>query len=185
MTSKFCFALSTLTALTALTLGSAAHAQSQGSWLVRGGFTQLAPQVSSGTLRAPSLPGAQSGVGNSTQLSGGITYMVDVTQMPVGAFGYVPTPALVAPIEFTMRREDYAALGGHVGGRLQLCHSCVSLPVGVRRQCGSARATCHAAAPAGSGALSPARRRRTRHRRRRDGVSIPRRAPGQIGRAHV
>jgi hypothetical protein len=27
----------------------------------------------------------------------------------------VPTPALVAPIEFTMRREDYAALGGHVG----------------------------------------------------------------------
>ena len=76
MTSKFCFALSTLTALTALTLGSTAHAQAQGSWLIRGGFTQLAPQVSSGTLSAPSLPGAQSGVGNSTQLSGGITYMV-------------------------------------------------------------------------------------------------------------
>jgi len=46
---------------------------------------------------------------------GGITFMVDVTRMPPGAFGYVPTPALVAPIEFTMRRDDYEALGGHVG----------------------------------------------------------------------
>jgi hypothetical protein len=45
---------------------------------------------------------------------GGITFMVDVTRLPVGAFGYVPTPALVAPIEFTMRLSDYAALGGHM-----------------------------------------------------------------------
>src|SRR6202035_4690812 len=45
---------------------------------------------------------------------GGITFMVDVTRVPNNAFGYVPTPALVAPIEFTMRLEDYAALGGHM-----------------------------------------------------------------------
>jgi hypothetical protein len=45
---------------------------------------------------------------------GGITFMVDVTRVPANAFGYVPTPALVAPIEFTMRREDYARLGGHM-----------------------------------------------------------------------
>ena len=45
---------------------------------------------------------------------GGITIMADVMETPENAFGYVPTPALVAPIEFTMRREDYAALGGHV-----------------------------------------------------------------------
>ncbi len=45
---------------------------------------------------------------------GGITYMVDVTQLPARAFGYVPTPALVAPIEFTLRLSDYAALGGHM-----------------------------------------------------------------------
>ena len=45
---------------------------------------------------------------------GGITVMVDVTRMPANSFGYVPTPALVAPIEFTMRHGDYAALGGHV-----------------------------------------------------------------------
>ena len=46
---------------------------------------------------------------------GGITFMVDVTHMPANAFGSVPTPALVAPIEFTMRASDYEALGGHVG----------------------------------------------------------------------
>ncbi len=45
---------------------------------------------------------------------GGITIMADVTRMPENAFGYVPTPALVAPIEFTMRREDYERLGGHL-----------------------------------------------------------------------
>src|SRR5512132_436548 len=45
---------------------------------------------------------------------GGITFMVDVTRLPAGAFGYVPTPALVAPIEFTLRLSDYAALGGHM-----------------------------------------------------------------------
>ena len=40
--------------------------------------------------------------------------MVDVLDMPTNSFGYVPTPALVAPIEFTLRVSDYAALGGHV-----------------------------------------------------------------------
>jgi 6-hydroxynicotinate reductase len=45
---------------------------------------------------------------------GGITFMVDVTLLPDNAFGYVPTPAIVAPIEFTMRLDDYAALGGHI-----------------------------------------------------------------------
>jgi hypothetical protein len=45
---------------------------------------------------------------------GGITVMVDVTQLPRNAFGSVPTPALVAPIEFTMPREAYKTLGGHM-----------------------------------------------------------------------
>lgn len=44
---------------------------------------------------------------------GGITVMADVLDMPSNSFGYVPTPALVAPIEFTMRLSDYVALGGH------------------------------------------------------------------------
>jgi hypothetical protein len=45
---------------------------------------------------------------------GGITVMVDVQRMPDHSFGSVPTPAIVAPIEFTMRLDDYRALGGHM-----------------------------------------------------------------------
>jgi hypothetical protein len=45
---------------------------------------------------------------------GGITLMVDVLRMPDQSFGWVPTPAIVAPIEFTMRLADYEALGGHM-----------------------------------------------------------------------
>ena len=51
---------------------------------------------------------------------GGITVMADVSKMPENSFGYVPTPALVAPIEFTMRRDDYQALGGHMDYVLSL-----------------------------------------------------------------
>jgi hypothetical protein len=46
---------------------------------------------------------------------GGITLMVDVTALPARAFGHVPTPALVAPVEFTLPREAYLRLGGHAG----------------------------------------------------------------------
>ncbi len=44
---------------------------------------------------------------------GGITVMADVTRMPKASFGYVPTPAIVAPIEFTLPRALYERLGGH------------------------------------------------------------------------
>jgi 6-hydroxynicotinate reductase len=46
---------------------------------------------------------------------GGITVMVDVARMPDNSFGTVPTPAIVAPIEFSMPLSDYLALGGHAG----------------------------------------------------------------------
>jgi hypothetical protein len=45
---------------------------------------------------------------------GGITVMADVLRMPDRSFGTVPTPAIVAPIEFSMRLADYEALGGHM-----------------------------------------------------------------------
>ena len=45
---------------------------------------------------------------------GGITVMADVLRMPDNSFGTVPTPAIVAPIEFSMRLQDFADLGGHV-----------------------------------------------------------------------
>ena len=45
---------------------------------------------------------------------GGITFYVDVERVKPGAFTWVPTPATVAPIEYTMRRSDYEKMGGHV-----------------------------------------------------------------------
>jgi hypothetical protein len=51
---------------------------------------------------------------------GGITLMVDVARMPEKSFGYVPTPALVAPVEFTLRADDYAALGGYASRAVSL-----------------------------------------------------------------
>ncbi len=44
---------------------------------------------------------------------GGITFMVNVLDMPDNAFGYVPTPAIVAPLEFTLSKSDFEKLGGH------------------------------------------------------------------------
>jgi hypothetical protein len=51
---------------------------------------------------------------------GGITVMVDVARMPDRAVGSVPTPALVVPIEFTMRLDHYAQLGGHLDSVVKL-----------------------------------------------------------------
>ncbi len=62
-------------AVLALAAG-AAHAQPAGSWLVRGGATQISPDVTSGNLTAPSLPGTQADIKSNTQLSGGVTYML-------------------------------------------------------------------------------------------------------------
>ena len=45
---------------------------------------------------------------------GGITFMVNVLDMPDKAFGYVPTPAIVAPLEFTLPKDIYESLGGHI-----------------------------------------------------------------------
>ena len=46
--------------------------------------------------------------------------MVDVTKMPANSFGSVPTPAIVAPIEFTMKLKDYELLGGHMANVLRI-----------------------------------------------------------------
>ena len=45
---------------------------------------------------------------------GGITFMADVEEVKAGAFTWVPTPATVAPLEFTMTLETYLKIGGYV-----------------------------------------------------------------------
>lgn len=44
---------------------------------------------------------------------GGITFLVDVEKVMVRAFTYVPTPAPVVPLEYTMRLKEYVEMGGH------------------------------------------------------------------------
>lgn len=44
---------------------------------------------------------------------GGITFFVDVEKVMVRAFTYVPTPATVVPLEYTMRLDEYLDMGGH------------------------------------------------------------------------
>jgi hypothetical protein len=46
--------------------------------------------------------------------------MVDGLRMPERSFGYVPTPALVLPIEFTLPLAEYEAMGGHIDRVLPL-----------------------------------------------------------------
>jgi 6-hydroxynicotinate reductase len=45
---------------------------------------------------------------------GGINFMVDVEKVMPGAFTWVPTPAIVCPIEYTMTLEDFREMGGHI-----------------------------------------------------------------------
>ena len=59
---------------------------------------------------------------------GGITFMVDVMRTPPGSFGYVPTPALVAPLEFTMPAETFLGLGGHADSIVNLDEALSSAP---------------------------------------------------------
>lgn len=45
---------------------------------------------------------------------GGINFRVDVEKIVPKAFTWVPTPATVAPVEYTMTVEKYSEIGGHV-----------------------------------------------------------------------
>ena len=66
----------TILALSCLTaMGSAVQAQPAGSWLIQGGVTRIAPDVSSGTLSAPSPSGTQVDVGADTRLTAQLTYV--------------------------------------------------------------------------------------------------------------
>lgn len=60
----------------ALVAGAAAQAQSTGSITARVGAARVAPSVDSGDISTPFFPGARADVGDDTQLSGGVTYMV-------------------------------------------------------------------------------------------------------------
>ncbi|OGP90007.1 MAG: hypothetical protein A2156_01410 [Deltaproteobacteria bacterium RBG_16_48_10] len=45
---------------------------------------------------------------------GGINFLVDVAKMKWRSFTWVPIPAVVAPIEYTMEKETFVQIGGHL-----------------------------------------------------------------------
>jgi NAD-dependent dihydropyrimidine dehydrogenase PreA subunit len=45
---------------------------------------------------------------------GGITAAVDVERIPAGAIGWVPTPCVLAPVEYTMTKDIFARVEGHL-----------------------------------------------------------------------
>jgi outer membrane protein len=69
-------AASALAAAIALLANAAASAQTAGTLMLRVGSTQIKPNVESGDLTAPSLAGSKADIRSSTQLGGGLTYMV-------------------------------------------------------------------------------------------------------------
>jgi outer membrane protein len=76
-------------ALAAVALAAgAAHAQSANTWMVGVGATQISPNVSSGTLSAPSTPNTQIDVDSNTQPTAWVTYMLTdhwSVEVPIGA----------------------------------------------------------------------------------------------------
>jgi outer membrane protein len=78
---------SLLTLAATLVLSGPVLAQKAGSWSATVGVTQLSPQVTSGDLSAPSLPGTKSGVSSDTEPTGSISYMVNdnvAVNVPLG-----------------------------------------------------------------------------------------------------
>jgi outer membrane protein len=76
-----------LIALAAVATCGLAAAQKAGDISASIGFTQISPSVNSGNLSAPSLPGSQLGVSNSTQLTLAFNYALTdsiVLHLPIG-----------------------------------------------------------------------------------------------------
>jgi outer membrane protein len=82
--------LQVLALASALAVCGSALAQKAGSFSASVGVTQIAPDVSSGNLSAPSLPNTQVDVDSNTQLTGAVNYMVTdniAVHVPLG-FGF-------------------------------------------------------------------------------------------------
>lgn len=75
---------------------------------VSGNPVQLNRAVHSGKVRL-----SIGGVPAYVLPGGGINFMVDVQKMQWRSFSWTPSPAVVAPIEYTMEIETYYAMGGH------------------------------------------------------------------------
>lgn len=76
-----------LAAATLLACSTCAFSQKAGSWSASVGITQIAPDVSSGNLTAPSLAGTQVDINSNTQITGAVNYAMSdniVISVPLG-----------------------------------------------------------------------------------------------------
>ncbi len=73
----------------------AVHAQSAGSWSATVGVVNIAPQVDSGNLSAPSLPNTKIDVKAATTVSFGVTYMVTDNWSGTLVLGWPPRHEIV------------------------------------------------------------------------------------------
>lgn len=95
-----------LLSLAGLCVAGAAMSQPSGSWLVQGGFTRIAPGVSSGTLGAPSPSGTQVDVGSDSRPTAQLTYI------------YNPNWAVAVPLGTGFKHKLYGA--GAISGTGQI-----------------------------------------------------------------
>jgi outer membrane protein len=79
----------------ALGFSAAAHAQSAGTWQATVGVVNIAPQVDSGNLSAPSLPNTKIDVKPATTVILGVTYMVTDNFSAHLALGWPPRHEIV------------------------------------------------------------------------------------------
>lgn len=89
MSNRFESALKVLAVSAAMAASAAASAQSAGTLLVKVGIDQITPQVSSGDLSAPALPGTKAAVGSDTKPIFSVAYMF-TDHISVEAFGALP-----------------------------------------------------------------------------------------------
>ncbi len=106
----------TFLALSVLCAGSAAMAQPAGSWLIQGGITRIAPDVSSGILSAPSPSGTQVDVGADTRATAQLTYV------------YNQNLAVAVPLGTGFKHKIYGA--GAIAGTGQI-GTVSALPISV------------------------------------------------------
>lgn len=64
-----------ITVVALITISVSAQAQSAGTKMIRIGASQIAPQVTSGNMTAPSFTNTKTDVSSDTQIGGGLTYM--------------------------------------------------------------------------------------------------------------
>ncbi len=75
MHPRFAMAVKIMVAAVAMTASAMASAQTARTWMVKGGYNNIQPDVSSGNMSASSLPGTKADAGSASNLTVTVAYM--------------------------------------------------------------------------------------------------------------